>query len=89
MDLTTFHNVSTVAITDQVDLYVNCLSKAPLCAGNTVCTVDKLVESLTPFELEPGTLTDVIIALVVLSLVCKFDVLPMIVCCNICFLDST
>ena len=36
MDLTTFHNVSTVAITDQVDLHVNCLSEVPLSAGNTV-----------------------------------------------------
>ena len=33
MDLTTFHNVSTVAITDQADLHVNCLSEAPLTAG--------------------------------------------------------
>ena len=34
--LTTFHNVSTVASTDQVYLHVNCLSEAPLSTGNTV-----------------------------------------------------
>ena len=89
MDLTTFHNVSTVAITDQIDLHVNCLSEAPLSAGNTVWSVNDIVEYLTRYELKPGPITDVLSALVVLSLSCQFDVAPVIVCCVICFADST
>ena len=44
-----------------------------------VCTVDNLVAYFTHFELEPAPLTHVIIPLVALSLVCKVDVVHVIV----------
>ncbi len=70
MDLNAYHNVSNVAITDPVDLHVNCLSEAPLSAGNTVWSVEYLVAYLTRHGLESGPITDVFSALFVLSLFC-------------------
>ena len=49
----------------------------------------QFVEYLTRYELEPGPITDVFSAFVFLSLFCQFDVAPVIVCCGICFVDST
>ena len=66
--MTTFHNVCTVAITDQADVHVNCVPEAPLSAGQHGWHGDNILASMTAVELEPGPLTDVIIPSVVLSM---------------------
>ena len=58
--------------------------------GNTICMVHNLLEYLTPVELEPGPLTDVVIPPVVLSLACNCVVVPvMFAVVSICLQDST
>ena len=53
MDLSTFHNFSTVAITDRADLQMNCVVEAPLSVGQQGWPGDTLLASMTPVELEP------------------------------------
>ena len=61
----TFHNFSTVAITDQAELHVNCVPEAAWSLGQYGCHGDNLLASMTAVEHEAGPLTDVILPAVI------------------------